>query len=88
MDQEVSAVPLSHDPRGLLDDPLLDSLLTLCQLHQKPASRAMLTSGLPLPGQRQAAGEHGAAGRFLVQLTERQQAVQQRVVEQTARIVA
>ena len=72
MDQEVSAVPLSHDPRGLLDDPLLDSLLTLCQLHQKPASRAMLTSGLPLPGQRlsaellpRAAARAGLQGRLL-----------------------
>ncbi|MCE4070427.1 MULTISPECIES: type I secretion system permease/ATPase [Pseudomonas] len=72
MDQEVSAVPLSHDPRGLLDDPLLDSLLTLCQLHQKPASRAMLTNGLPLPGQRlsaellpRAAARAGLQGRLL-----------------------
>ncbi|MDF3864294.1 type I secretion system permease/ATPase [Pseudomonas denitrificans (nom. rej.)] len=72
MDQEVSEVPLSHDPRGLLDDPLLDSLLTLCQLHQKPASRAMLTSGLPLPGQRlsaellpRAAARAGLQGRLL-----------------------
>jgi len=72
VDQEVSAVPLSHDPRGLLDDPLLDSLLTLCQLHQKPASRAMLTSGLPLPGQRlsaellpRAAARAGLQGRLL-----------------------
>ncbi len=72
MDQEVSAVPLSHDPRGLLDDPLLDSLLTLCQLHQKPASRAMLTSGLPLPEQRlsaellpRAAARAGLQGRLL-----------------------
>ena len=34
------------------DDPLLDGLLTLCFLHQKPASAAMLTTGLPLPSQR------------------------------------
>ena len=41
----------SHDPRGQYDDPLLDSLLTLCELQQKPSSRAMLTNGLPLPAQ-------------------------------------
>ena len=41
---EVPAGPAlsSHDPRGQYDDPLLDSLLTLCEFHQKPASRAML----------------------------------------------
>lgn len=52
MDQEVTRVSVSHDPRGPLDDPLLDGLLILCQLHQKAASRAMLTSGLPLAQQR------------------------------------
>nr|WP_218626537.1 type I secretion system permease/ATPase [Pseudomonas sp. dw_358] len=31
---------------------MLDGLLALCALHQKPASRAMLTTGLPLPAQR------------------------------------
>ena len=72
MDQEITKVSLGHDPRGLLDDPLLDSLLTLCQLHQKPASRAMLSSGLPLPGQRlsvellpRAAARAGLQGRLL-----------------------
>ena len=40
------------DPRDRYDDPLLDSLLSLCALHQKPVSRAMLTAGLPLPQQR------------------------------------
>ncbi len=72
MDQETSRVPLSRDPRVLLDDPLLDSLLSLCALHRKPASRAMLTSGLPLPGQRlsaellpRAAARAGLQGRLL-----------------------
>ncbi|MBM7060391.1 type I secretion system permease/ATPase [Pseudomonas sp. UL073] len=72
MDQEVRRAPLSHDPRAQLDDPLLDSLLTLCVLHQKPASRAMLTSGLPLPEQRlsaellpRAAARAGLQGRLL-----------------------
>jgi ATP-binding cassette subfamily C protein LapB len=52
VESEASQVDLSHDPRSQHDDPLLDGLLTLCALHQKPASRAMLTTGLPLPGQR------------------------------------
>jgi len=52
VESEVSRVQLSHDPRSQHDDPLLDSLLNLCVLHQKPASRAMLTTGLPLPSQR------------------------------------
>ena len=52
MESEVSRVQLSHDPRSQHDDPLLDSLLSLCVLHQKPASRVMLTTGLPLPAQR------------------------------------
>ncbi|WP_410752119.1 type I secretion system permease/ATPase [Citrobacter sp. U14242] len=37
-----------HDPRSHHDDPLLDSLLILCSLHGKPASRSTLSSGLPL----------------------------------------
>ncbi|WP_043245966.1 type I secretion system permease/ATPase [Pseudomonas solani] len=72
MDPEVSRVPFSHDPRGQLDDPLLDSLLSLCLQHQRPASRAMLTAGLPLPGQRltpellpRAAARAGLQGRVL-----------------------
>ena len=40
------------DPRGRYDDPLLDSLLSLCACHQKPASRTTLTAGLPLANQR------------------------------------
>lgn len=51
---------------------MLDSLLTLCVLHQKPASRAMLTTGLPLPAQRlspellpRAAARAGLQGRLL-----------------------
>ena len=63
---------MSHDPRGQYDDPLLDSLLTLCEFHQKPASRAMLTTGLPLPAQRltvellpRAAARAGLQGRLL-----------------------
>lgn len=41
-----------QDPRNLHDDPLLDSLLVLCQLYGKPSSREALTAGLPL-------NEHG-----------------------------
>lgn len=41
-----------HDPRSRNDDPLLDSLLILCSLHGKPASRSTLTSGLPLENNR------------------------------------
>nr|WP_254797532.1 type I secretion system permease/ATPase [Pseudomonas aromaticivorans] len=51
---------------------MLDSLLSLCVLHQKPASRTMLTSGLPLPEQRltaellpRAAARGGLQGRWL-----------------------
>ncbi|WP_219064661.1 type I secretion system permease/ATPase [Pseudomonas sp. UMAB-08] len=72
MESEVSRVQLSYDPRGQHDDPLLDGLLALCQLHQKPASRAMLTTGLPLPAQRlspellpRAAARAGLQGRLL-----------------------
>ena len=73
MESEASRVQLSHDPRSQHDDPLLDGLLTLCYLHQKPASRAMLTTGLPLPDQRlspdllnRAAARAGLQGRLLV----------------------
>ncbi|WP_044870628.1 type I secretion system permease/ATPase [Pseudomonas sp. LFM046] len=72
MDPEVSRVQLNTDPRGQHDDPLLDSLLSLCVLHRKPANRAMLTSGLPLPKQRltpellpRAAARAGLQGRLL-----------------------
>ncbi|AYC33937.1 type I secretion system permease/ATPase [Pseudomonas cavernae] len=72
MESEVSRVQLSQDPRSRHDDPLLDSLLTLCALHQKPASRAMLSTGLPLPAQRlsaellpRAAARAGLQGRLL-----------------------
>ncbi|WP_337057108.1 type I secretion system permease/ATPase [Pseudomonas sp. USHLN015] len=72
MDPEVSRAPFNNDPRGQLDDPLLDSLLSLCLQHQRPASRAMLTAGLPLPGQRltpellpRAAARAGLQGRLL-----------------------
>ncbi|SDF77598.1 type I secretion system permease/ATPase [Pseudomonas seleniipraecipitans] len=60
------------DPRDRYDDPLLDSLLSLCSLHQKSVSRAMLTAGLPLPKQRlnadllpRAAARAGLQGRWL-----------------------
>jgi ATP-binding cassette subfamily C protein LapB len=73
VESEASRVQLSHDPRSQHDDPLLDGLLTLCYLHQKPASRAMLTTGLPLPDQRlspdllnRAAARAGLQGRLLV----------------------
>ena len=72
MDSELSSVLLSQDPRSQHDDPLLDGLLTLCSLHHKPASRAMLTTGLPLPLQRltadllpRAAARAGLQGRVL-----------------------
>ncbi|WP_271194381.1 type I secretion system permease/ATPase [Pseudomonas turukhanskensis] len=72
MESNVSPTPLHHDPRGQHDDPLLDSLLSLCALHQKPVSRAMLTTGLPLPAQRlspellpRAAARAGLQGRLL-----------------------
>lgn len=72
MESEVSRVELIHDPRALHDDPLLDGLLALCMLHQKPASAAMLTTGLPLPKQRlsvellsRAAARAGLQGRVL-----------------------
>ncbi|MDU9391048.1 type I secretion system permease/ATPase [Pseudomonas japonica] len=72
MESEVSRTQLTQDPRSQHDDPLLDSLLSLCVLHQKPASRAMLTTGLPLPAQRlspellsRAAARAGLQGRLL-----------------------
>lgn len=72
MESEVTQAEYSHDPRNQHDDPLLDGLLALCALHQKPASRAMLTTGLPLPGQRlspellsRAAARAGLQGRLL-----------------------
>lgn len=72
MESEVGRVQLSHDPPSQHDDPLLDCLLTLCVLHQKPASRVMLTTGLPLPAQRlspellpRAAARAGLQGRLL-----------------------
>ena len=72
MESEVSRVQHIHDPRAQHDDPLLDGLLALCTLHQKPASAAMLTTGLPLPKQRlsvellpRAAARAGLQGRVL-----------------------
>ncbi|PIB55564.1 type I secretion system permease/ATPase [Pseudomonas sp. 2995-1] len=72
MDSEIGLAPLHHDPRAQHDDPLLDGLLALCSLHYKPASRAMLTTGLPLAGQRlspdllpRAAARAGLQGRLL-----------------------
>lgn len=69
---ELSPIQTRSDPRDRCDDPLLDSLLSLCALHRKPASRAMLTSGLPLPQQRlsaellpRAAARAGLQGRWL-----------------------
>jgi ATP-binding cassette, subfamily C, bacterial LapB len=43
---------LNRDPRSEHDDPLLDCLLILCAYHNKQASRATLTAGLPLPDHR------------------------------------
>lgn len=72
MTVECSPSPSPSDPRDRYDDPLLDSLLSLCALHQRPASRAMLTNGLPLPAQRlnaellpRAAARAGLQGRLL-----------------------
>ncbi|MCF5721047.1 type I secretion system permease/ATPase [Pseudomonas syringae] len=72
MDPEIGVAQLNHDPRTQHDDPLLDGLLALCSLHYKPASRAMLTTGLPLAGQRlsadllpRAAARAGLQGRLL-----------------------
>lgn len=69
---DLSEAPTRSDPRDRYDDPLLDSLLSLCSLHQKPVSRAMLTAGLPLPEQRlsvellpRAAARAGLQGRWL-----------------------
>lgn len=77
VESETGGAQLIHDPRSLHDDPLLDGLLALCYLHQKPASRAMLTTGLPLPGQRlspellsRAAARAGLQGRLLVRKLE------------------
>ena len=72
MDSEIGVAQLNHDPRSQHDDPLLDGLLALCSLHYKPASRAMLTTGLPLAAQRlsaellpRAAARAGLQGRLL-----------------------
>ena len=72
MDPDIGLAQLNHDPRTQHDDPLLDGLLALCSLHYKPASRAMLTTGLPLAGQRlsadllpRAAARAGLQGRLL-----------------------
>jgi len=62
----------SAQPRPDVDDPLLDGLLILCRLHGRPASRASLSSGLPLQQQRlgadllpRAAARAGLQGRVL-----------------------
>ncbi|MFJ4153892.1 type I secretion system permease/ATPase [Pseudomonas sp. NPDC089752] len=62
----------SAQPRPDVDDPLLDGLLILCRLHGRPASRASLSSGLPLLHQRlgpdllpRAAARAGLQGRVL-----------------------
>jgi ATP-binding cassette subfamily C protein LapB len=67
-----SPMQTRSDPRDRYDDPLLASLLSLCGLHQKSVSRAMLTAGLPLPEQRlsaellpRAAARAGLQGRWL-----------------------
>jgi len=72
LDSEIGVAQLNHDPRSQHDDPLLDGLLALCSLHYKPASRAMLTTGLPLAAQRlsaellpRAAARAGLQGRLL-----------------------
>ena len=76
MTAETSQALPTSDPRDRYDDPLLDSLLSLCALHQKSVSRAMLTAGLPLPEQRltaellpRAAARGGLQGRWLRRAT-------------------
>jgi len=78
LDSEIGLAQLNHDPRTQHDDPLLDGLLALCSLHYKPASRAMLTTGLPLAGQRlspdllpRAAARAGLQGRLLQRTLEK-----------------
>lgn len=62
----------SDDQRQSHDDPLLDGLLILCNLHDCSASRASLTAGLPMPEQclsaellPRAAARAGLQGRIL-----------------------
>ena len=62
----------TSDPRLSHDDPLLDGLLILCRLHGCPASRASLTTGLPMANQRlsvdllqRSASRAGLRGRVL-----------------------
>ncbi|WP_333497051.1 type I secretion system permease/ATPase [Kluyvera sp. CHPC 1.251] len=43
---------IRHDPRQHHDDPLLDSLMIVCQLHNIVTSRNVLTGGLPLDEHR------------------------------------
>ena len=38
----------AYDPRAHFDDPLLDGLLILCQIHGCDVSRTGLSAGLPL----------------------------------------
>ncbi len=71
MSQQQTTANHTH-PRERLDDPLLDSLLSLCNLHHRPASRATLSSGLPLVEHRitpellpRAAARAGLQGRLL-----------------------
>ncbi|MCJ8168819.1 type I secretion system permease/ATPase [Atopomonas sediminilitoris] len=47
-----AAEPQKKDQRHAHDNPLLDALLLLCRHYERPASRASLTAGLPLPEQR------------------------------------
>lgn len=60
------------DPRLSHDDPLLDGLLILCNLHDCSVSRGSLSAGLPMPEQRlsaellpRAAARAGLQGRLL-----------------------
>ncbi|ORC56287.1 type I secretion system permease/ATPase [Pseudomonas floridensis] len=55
-----------------VEDPLLDGLMILCRLHGSPHSRASLTTGLPMAGQRldpslitRAAARAGLQARWL-----------------------
>jgi ATP-binding cassette subfamily C protein LapB len=64
--------PDTLEPVTNLDDPLLDGLMILCALHGRSASRASLTTGLPLADQRlskallpRAAARAGLQARWL-----------------------
>ncbi|BDV35574.1 type I secretion system permease/ATPase [Methylocystis iwaonis] len=58
--QSIKAAPRMRDSDA--QDPLLDGLLLLCQLYNRPASASELTAGLPLDGGRLTPGLLRRAG--------------------------